>query len=172
MSITPYELSIPAFQRGFAVLSKLLDKAEAFAEEKKIKPEVLVNARLAPDMLSLAGQVQRMSDTAKGAAARLTGTEAPKFEDTETTFAELDARLQRAIDHLTGVPAAAFEGAEDRAVTMPTRANGDLHFDGRGYLLSFVVPNVYFHCTIAYALLRHAGVPLGKMEYVGPIGQR
>ena len=95
MSISPYSASIPAFQHGFAVLAKLLDKAEAYAEEKNFKPQVLVDARLAPDMLSLAGQVQRLSDTAKGAAARLTATEAPAFADDEVTLADLRAPIEK-----------------------------------------------------------------------------
>ena len=166
MSITPYELSIPAFQRGFAVLSKLLDKAEAFAEEKKIKPEVLVNARLTPDMLSLAGQVQRMSDTAKGAAARLTGTEAPSFADDETTLADLRARIGKTAAYLASVPEAAFAGAEARTVVLKTRG-GEMSSPGKDYLLTFVLPNFYFHLTAAYAILRHNGVSVGKLDYLG-----
>ena len=172
MSLSMHQVSIPVFVRGLQALSGLLQKGAAHAAETGVAEGKLITAQLAPDMLNLAGQVQRASDTSKLSGQRLSGVASPPMPDTETTFAELDARLQRAIDYLLSVPAAAFEGAEDRAVTMPTRANGDLHFDGRGYLLSFVVPNVYFHCTIAYALLRHAGVPLGKMDYVGPIGQR
>ena len=166
MPITPYELSIPAFQNGFAVLSKLLDKAEAFAEEKKIKPEVLVNARLAPDMLSLAGQVQRMSDTAKGAAARLTGTEAPSFADDETTLADLRARIGKTAAYLASVPEAAFAGAEARTVVLKTRG-GEMSSPGKDYLLTFVLPNFYFHLTAAYAILRHNGVSVGKLDYLG-----
>ena len=166
MSITPYELSIPAFQGGFAVLSKLLDKAEAFAEEKKIKPEILVNARLAPDMLSLAGQIQRMSDTAKGAAARLTGTEAPSFADDETSLADLRARIEKTTAYLASVPEAAFAGAEERTVVLKTRG-GEMSSSGKTYLLTFVLPNFYFHLTTAYAILRHNGVPVGKLDYLG-----
>ena len=166
MSITPYELSIPTFQRGFAMLSKLLDKAEAFAEEKKIKPEVLVNARLAPDMLSLAGQVQRMSDTAKGAAARLTGTDAPSFPDDETTLADLRARIEKTTAYLASVPEAAFEGAAERTVTLKTRG-GEMSSSGKDYLLTFVLPNFYFHLTTAYAILRHNGVAVGKLDFLG-----
>ena len=166
MSITPYELSVPAFQRGFAVLSKLLDKAEAFAEEKKIKPEILVNARLAPDMLSLAGQIQRLSDTAKGAAARLTGTEAPSFPDDETTLGDLRARIEKTTAYLVSVPKAAFEGAEDRTVVLKTRG-GEMSSSGKDYLLTFVLPNFYFHLTTAYAILRHNGVAVGKLDFLG-----
>lgn len=166
MSITPYELSIPTFQCGFTVLSKLLDKAEAFAEEKKIKPEILVNARLAPDMLSLAGQIQRMSDTAKGAAARLTGTEAPSFPDDETTLGDLRARIEKTVAYLASVPEAAFEGAADRTVVLKTRG-GEMSSSGKDYLLTFVLPNFYFHLTTAYAILRHNGVAVGKLDFLG-----
>ncbi|UPA23602.1 DUF1993 domain-containing protein [Shinella oryzae] len=166
MSITPYEISVPAFQRGFTVLSKLLDKAEAFAAERKIKPEVLVDARLAPDMLSLAGQIQRMSDTAKFAAARLTGTEAPSFADDEKTLADLRARITRTTDYLASVPQAAFEGAMERMVTVKSRG-GDNTSTGKEYLLTFALPNFYFHLTTAYAILRHNGVPVGKLDYLG-----
>ncbi|MEW9614494.1 DUF1993 domain-containing protein [Shinella sp. S4-D37] len=166
MSITPYELSIPAFQRGFTVLTKLLDKAEAFAEEKKIKPEILVNARLAPDMLSLAGQIQRMSDTAKGAAARLTGTEAPSFPDDETTLADLRVRIANTVSYLATVPESAFEGAAERTVVVKTRG-GETVSAGKDYLLAFALPNFYFHLTTAYAILRHNGVPVGKLDFLG-----
>lgn len=166
MSISPYELSIPTFQRGFAVLSKLLDKAEAFAEEKKIKPEILVNARLSPDMLSLAGQIQRLSDTAKGAASRLTGTEAPSFPDDETTLADLRARIDKTTTYLTSIPEAAYEGAAERAVVLKTRGQ-EVHFTGKDYLLTFALPNFYFHLTTAYAILRHNGVPVGKLDFLG-----
>ena len=166
MSISAYEISIPALQRGFAVLGKLLDKAEAFADEKKIKPEILVNARLAPDMLSLAGQIQRLSDTAKGAAARLTGTEAPSFADDEVTLADLRARIQKTVDYLASVPEAAFEGADERTVTLKTRG-GELSSSGKEYILTFVLPNFYFHLTTAYAILRHNGVAVGKLDFLG-----
>jgi hypothetical protein len=166
MSITPYEISVPTFQRGFAVLSKLLDKAEAFAEERKIRPEVLVEARLAPDMLSLAGQVQRMSDTAKFAAARLTGTEAPSFADDEKTLADLRTRIARTTDYLASVPQDGFEGAMERMVTVKSRG-GEHTSTGKEYLLTFALPNFYFHLTTAYAILRHNGVPVGKLDYLG-----
>lgn len=166
MSISPYELSIPTFQRGFAVLSKLLDKAEAFAEEKKIKPEILVNARLSPDMLSLAGQIQRLSDTAKGAASRLTGTDAPSFPDDEVTLADLRTRIDKTTNYLASVPEAAFEGAAERTVVLKTRG-GETTFTGKDYLLTFAIPNFYFHLTTAYAILRHNGVSVGKLDFLG-----
>ncbi|MDG3578957.1 DUF1993 domain-containing protein [Rhizobium sp. YJ-22] len=166
MSISAYDLSIPTFQRGFAVLSKLLDKAEALAEEKKFKPEVLVNARLAPDMLSLAGQIQRLSDTAKGAAARLTGTEAPSFPDDEVTLADLRARIDKTTAYLASLPESAYAGAEERDVVLKTRQQ-EVHFTGKDYLLTYAIPNFYFHLTTAYAILRHNGVAVGKLDFLG-----
>jgi hypothetical protein len=166
MSISPYELSIPTFQRGFTVLTKLLDKAEAFAEEKKIKPEVLVNARLSPDMLSLAGQIQRLSDTAKGAASRLTGTDAPSFPDDETTLADLRTRIEKTVSYLATVPESAFEGAAERTVVVKSRSQ-EVSYTGKDYLLTFALPNFYFHLTTAYAILRHNGVPVGKLDFLG-----
>lgn len=171
MSIAIHDDVVPALVRALTQLRQILQKGSAHAEAQGWDPAVLLNMRLAPDMLPLTRQVQIATDIAKNAAARLSGTEAPKFEDTETTFAELDARTQRAIDFLGSVPAAAFEGAGDRGVVVPSRAYGELKFDGRGYLFGFVLPNVYFHITTAYALLRHAGVPLGKADYIGPVGQ-
>lgn len=166
MSISAYELTIPALQRGFAVLTKLLDKAEAFAEEKKIKPEILVNARLAPDMLSLAGQIQRLSDTAKAAAGRLTGTDAPSFSDDEVTLADLRTRIQKTTDYLATVQESAFEGAAERIVTVKTRG-GELSSSGKEYIFTFVLPNFYFHLSMAYAILRHNGVAVGKLDFLG-----
>lgn len=166
MSISAYDLSIPTFQRGFAVLSKLLDKAEALADEKKFKPEVLVNARLAPDMLSLAGQIQRLSDTAKGAASRLTGTEAPSFPDEEVTLSDLRARIEKTTTYLASLPESAYAGAEERDVVLKTRQQ-EVHFTGKDYLLTFAIPNFYFHLTTAYAILRHNGVAVGKMDFLG-----
>ena len=166
MPISPYSASIPVFQHGFAVLAKLLDKAEAYAEEKNFKPQVLVDARLAPDMLSLAGQIQRLSDTAKGAAARLTGTEAPAFADEEVTLTDLRARIEKTVAYLASVPEAAFEGAEDRTVVLKTR-HREVSFTGQDSLLTHALPNFYFHLTTAYAILRHNGVPVGKLDFLG-----
>lgn len=166
MSISPYELSVPVFQRGFTVLSKLLDKAEAFAEEKKIKPEILVNARLSPDMLSLAGQIQRASDTAKFAAARLTGIDAPSFPDEEVTLGDLRTRIAQTVSYLATVPETAFDGAAERTVTVKSRGQ-EVSYTGKDYLLTFALPNFYFHLTTAYAILRHSGVPVGKLDFLG-----
>ena len=168
MAIDLYVAAVPPLSRALDQLRQILAKGAAHAEAQGWDPNVLLSMRLAPDMFPLTRQVQIATDMAKNAAARLTGTEAPKFEDDETTFAQLEARVQRAVDYLRSVPADAFTGAETRAITVPMRARDDLHFVGTDYLFGFVLPNVYFHTTIAYALLRHAGVPLGKADYIGP----
>jgi hypothetical protein len=166
MSLTIYEASIEVFVRGLGVLSALLDKAAAHAEARKIDPVIFINARLAPDMFALARQVQIASDTAKGCAARLAGIEIPSFADTETTFPELQIRIGKTLDFLRGIPAAKFEGSEDRTVTIRL-AGQDKKFSGRSYLLTFALPNFYFHLTTAYGILRHNGVEIGKMNYLG-----
>jgi hypothetical protein len=171
MSLAIHADIVPGLIHALRQLQHILRKGHAHAEAQGWDPSVLLGMRLAPDMFPLVRQVQIATDIAKNAGGRLTGTEPPKFEDTETSFEELDARIQRAIDHLAGLPAEAFDGAETRAIAVPTRAYGDLHFDGRSYLTGFVLPNVHFHGSIAYALLRHAGVPLGKADYLGPVGR-
>jgi hypothetical protein len=167
MAIDLYTAAVPPLSRALTQLRQVLAKGAAHAEAQSWDPAVVLAMRLAPDMFPMTRQVQIATDIAKNAAARLTGTQAPVFEDNETTFAELDARLQRAIDYLCSVPVEAFADAETRAITVPTR-RGDLHFVGLNYLFGFVLPNVYFHSTTTYALLRHAGVPLGKADYIGP----
>ncbi len=167
MSLSIHTVVVPPALRALTQLRQILAKGAAHAEANGWDPAVLLGMRLSPDMFPLTRQVQIASDIAKNAVARLTATEAPKFEDNETTFAELDARLQRAIEYIESVPADAFAGAETRAITVPLRS-GDLRFEGSGYVFEFVLPNVYFHSAITYALLRHAGVQLGKADYIGP----
>jgi len=161
--------AVPTLVRALTQLRHVLRKGAAHAEAQGWDPAVLLQMRLAPDMFPLVRQVQIATDIAKGAAGRLTGTEVPRFEDDETRFDELDARIGRVLALLEASPADAWDGAESREVLVPTRAR-ELRFDGTGYLYGFVFPNVYFHATAAYALLRHAGVPLGKMDFLGPIG--
>lgn len=167
MSINLHTAAIPPLSRALDQLRHVLAKGAAHADAQSWDPAVLIAMRLAPDMLPLVRHVQIATDIAKNAVARLTGTEAPAFEDNETTFAELDARVQRAADYVRSVPADAFAGAETRAITVPNRTRGDLHFIGTDYLFGFVLPNVHFHSTTTYALLRHAGVPVGKADYLG-----
>ena len=168
MALSMHAASVPVFKQLLASLADLLGKAEAHATEKKIDPAVLLQTRLFPDMFPLVRQVQLATDTAKFGAARLAGVESPRFEDVETTFEELYARLDAVADYLRTFDEAALQGSETRAVTLSTRTRGDLHFDGRGYLLGFALPNLFFHVTTAYAILRHRGVPLGKLDYLGP----
>lgn len=166
MSLSIHTAVAPPALHALTQLRHLLAKGDAHAQAQGWDPAVLLNMRLSPDMLPLTRQVQIASDIAKNAFARLTGTEAPKLEDTETTFAELDARLQRAITYMQSVPAAAFEGTETRTITVPLRS-GDQQFVGTDYVFQFVLPNIYFHNSITYAILRHAGVPLGKTDFLG-----
>ncbi len=166
MSLSIYEASVPVFIRGMRNLQAILAKAEAHAGDRGDPPSVLIEARLAPDMLPFNQQVQRVSDTAKGAAARLAGQEVPGFPDTETTFPELQERLARTIAYLDSVPAEQVEAGESREIVLRPRG-GELRFDGKTYLLGFALPNFFFHVTTAYAILREQGVPIGKMDYLG-----
>jgi uncharacterized protein len=168
MSISLYDFSIPVLTRGLTNLQVLLDKAEAHAAAKKFDTVVLAQARLFPDMYPLVRQVQVACDTAKGAAARLAGIEVPKHEDTETTFAELKARIAKTLDFVKSVTAAQLKDAESRAIEIKF-PNGSWKFTAVGYLTDFVLPNFYFHFGMAYALLRKAGVDIGKMDYLGAI---
>jgi hypothetical protein len=166
MSLSMYQASIPVFIRMLGNLSKILDKAAAFAEAKKIDPSVLIRDRLAPDMLPFSFQIQTATDAAKGCAARLGGIEAPSFADTESTFPELKARIEKTITFLQTVTAAQIDGSEERSVTLKLRV-GELQFKGQDYLLHFALPNFYFHVSTAYAILRHNGLDLGKMDFLG-----
>lgn len=166
MQLSMYQASVPHFISGLTNLSALLDKAKLFAESKKIEPSVLINARLAPDMFALARQVQIATDIVKGGAARLAGLEVPSFPDTETTFEQLQKRIADIIAFLQSIPAEKIEGSDTRAITLKVGGN-EMHFDGLSYLFRFVITNFYFHISMAYAILRHNGVPLGKMDYLG-----
>lgn len=166
MTFSIYDASLPVLKRGLTNLAGLLTKAEASAAARKIDPAVLLAARLAPDMHPLTRQVQIASDSAKGAAARLTGTEAPSFPDTETTFAELHARIDKTIAYLDSFSPAQLDGAETREIVLKT-PNGDFAFTGQSFLLTFALPNFFFHITIAHAILRHNGVDIGKFDYLG-----
>jgi uncharacterized protein len=166
MPFSIYEASIPPMIRGLGNLSKIIDKAVAQAKADNIPLASLLEARLAPDMIPFTGQIQIASDTAKGCAARLAGIEAPAMADTETTFPELQARIARTIDFLKSVGADKLAGAEDRTVVLKF-PNGEMKFSGKDYLTGFALPNFYFHLTTAYGLLRHKGVAIGKMDYLG-----
>lgn len=163
-----YQVSIPVFIRILSNLSTLLDKGAAHAEAKKYDPSVLVNARLAPDMFALARQIQVASDSAKGLAARLAGVEVPSWPDEEKTIAELQARIAKTIDYLKSFKPEQIDGQEERTVTMKAGPN-EYSFKGIDFLLGFAIPNFFFHVTTAYNILRHNGVDVGKMDYLGKV---
>ena len=165
--ISMYTASVPVFRQILSSLATLLKKAEDHVEVKQLEPNALLQARLFPDMFPLLRQVQIATDMCKNGAARLAGTEPVAFPDDETSFAQLYARIDRAIDVLQGFRADQIDGSEGRPVSFMTRANGEMKFDGQSYLLGFVLPNLYFHSSMAYALLREAGVPLGKTDFIG-----
>ena len=165
MKISVHAVSVDLLANSLANLSHLLEKGQAHAVARKYDPALLLAARLAPDMFPLTRQVQIASDMSKFAVSRLGGVEAPKFEDKEQTFEELRARIARTIDFIRGVPAGALEGSEDRIIKVPLR-DRTLEFKGLDYLVRWVIPNVYFHATTAYAILRHAGVEIGKNDFL------
>ena len=166
MSLSMYQASVPVFIRTLTNLSAILKKGEAYAQAKKIDPAVLANARLYPDMLPLTRQVQIASDTAKGCASRLAGQEPPSYPDNEQTFAELQARIDRTIAHLKSLKPAQIDGSEERAIELKMR-DRTLHLKGQGYLLERSLPNLFFHVTTAYDILRHNGVEIGKKDFLG-----
>ena len=166
MSLSMYSASTPVFVKMLTNLLGWLDKAEAHAAAKKFDVNVLTGVRFAPDMLAFPKQIQVACDTAKFCVARLAGVESPKFEDNETTIAELRERVRKTIDYLQSVPAAQIEGSDSREVVLPRR-DGPITLTGENYLLRFALPNFYFHVTTAYALLRHNGVEVGKSNFLG-----
>ena len=165
MKASMHAFSVDVFCNALTNLSWLLEKAAVNAASRKIEPAVLLNSRLAPDMFPLTRQVQIGCDIAKNAVARLAAQEPPRFEDNESTIAELRARIARTIDYLKSVPPAALEGSEARDVTVPTQ-EGKLEFKGLEYLERWAIPNVFFHVTTAYNILRHNGVELGKRDFL------
>jgi len=166
MSLTMYQASIPVFVRMLDNLSGILDKAAAHAEAKKIDPAIFINARLAPDMFPLSRQVQIATDMVKGCAARLAGIEVPSYEDNESTFSELQARIAKTKAFIESVSASQIDGSEERKITLKFGSK-ELSFLGQAYLLDFVLPNFHFHLTTTYAILRHNGVEIGKKDYTG-----
>lgn len=166
MNISMYNASVPQFIRMLNNLKNILEKAASFAEQKRIDTKVLASYRLAPDMLPLSAQVQIACDTAKGCGARLAGVEMPRHEDNEKTIAELAARVESTIAFLKTLTAEQVDGSEDKHIVLKF-PNSSFEFKGLNYLLGFAQPNFYFHCTTAYAILRHCGVEIGKMDYLG-----
>jgi uncharacterized protein len=166
MALSLYDISVPVFVRGFKNLSKNLAKGRAHAEQNGMAHDELLTARLFPDMAPLIAQVQRASDTAKFVPGRVAGIKPPAMEDKETSFDELEARIHATIDFLKTVPADSFDGREDEEVTLRLGGN-PVPFKARDYVIGFAIPNFYFHVTTAYAIMRHKGVPLGKMDFIG-----
>jgi len=161
-----HSASVPVFVRLLGNLTAWLDKAEAHAAAKKFDASVLLGMRLAPDMLPLKTQIQIACDTAKFCVARLAGVEAPKFDDTEASIAELRERIRQTVAYMQSVSAALVDGSEDKDVVIPRR-DAPVTMKGEAYLKHYATPNFYFHVTMAYALLRHNGVEIGKMDYLG-----
>ena len=166
MSLTMYTAAVPTCIRALNNLASILEKAAAHTEARKINPAVLLNTRLYPDMLPLSSQIHIANDIAQGGAARLAGAEVPAFESKERTFAEWIASSRATIAYLQSLKPAQFDGAEDRTVTWQTRTS-TRNMQGTPYLFHHVLPNVFFHVTTAYDILREAGLELGKLDYLG-----
>jgi len=162
-----YDATVPAFLQILNSLSGLLTKAEAHCEVKKIQPEVLLNARLFPDMLPLSKQIQLASDFAAKSCARLTHSEVPVVPDTEKTFAELKARLAKTVDYVKAFKPAQFEGADAKDVTFPVGPNNSMTLKGQQFLSGYAFPNFYFHAVTTHGILRHNGVEIGKRDFLG-----
>lgn len=168
MAISLYQASVPAFQRALRNLGHVLSKGAAHARERGVEPDTLLGLRLVDDMLPLSRQVQIACDLAKNGAARLAGMEPPMMADDETTIEQLQARIERVQALLRDIDASAIDGAEGREIVLNMRT-GEMRFNGQDYLTTFVLPNLYFHVTMTYALLRREGAPLGKIDYIaGP----
>ena len=164
--ISMHAMSVGLFLPMLSNLQAILDKGVASAEARKFDPQVLADARLAPDMHPLIKQVQIACDMAKNGVARLAGQEPPKHEDNEKTFADLRARVDKTIAFIKSVPSSAIDGSEDRDIRVPMR-DRTLELKGLKYLQGFVLPNFYFHIVATYVILRHNGVDVGKMDYMG-----
>lgn len=166
MTLSMYQASIPGFIHALTSLSKILEKAAAHAEARKIDPVVFLQARLAPDMLPLPRQIQIATDGVKGCAARLAGVEGPRYEDNEAGFPELQERLAKTIAFLRTIQAEQVDGTEEKEVHLKF-GPVEFNYKGQDYLFNFVIPNLYFHMTTAYAILRHNGVEIGKKDFLG-----
>ena len=165
MSISMHSASVPVFTRVLNAMLGWLDKAQAHAEARKFSPDNYLTLRFAPDMLPFTKQIQIASDMAKACGARLAGVDVPKWEDNEASLDDLRARIRKTIDYLQSLPAAQIDGSEGREIVIPARA-GELRFNGEAYLKHYATPNFYFHATTTYALLRNAGVELGKRDFL------
>jgi hypothetical protein len=171
MTISMSSASVPVCTRMLTNLSHILSKAEQFVDAKKIDPTALTGYRLAPDMFPFTRQVLIACDAAKNGVARLAGIDAPKFDDTETTFTQLQERIQKTLAFIATVPAAALDGTEDKEITFPAGPGKTRTMKGQDYLMGWMLPNLFFHITTAYSILRHNGVDVGKVDYLlGPQG--
>jgi hypothetical protein len=166
MKTSMYQTSIPTFTRVLNNLGAILEKAAAHSEARKIDPAALLGARLFPDMFPLTRQVQLAADTAAGGAARLTGADVPAHDNSESSFADLIGRLKKTVAQLETIKPEQIDGTEDKTVSWQTRSSTK-SMQGLPYLLNHVLPNLFFHATTAYNILRHNGVELGKMDYLG-----
>jgi len=166
MNISMYQASVPRFVSTLTNLSNILDKAQAYVDARKLDPAALTSYRLFPDMLPFTKQVQIACDTAKGAVARLAGMELPVFEDNETTLAELQARIAKTLTFIQSVTAQQIDGSEDKEIVVK-RGDKETHYKGLQFLLGHAIPNIYFHVTTAYNILRHNGIDIGKRDYLG-----
>jgi hypothetical protein len=166
MPLSMYGASVPLFTRTLNALSAVLDKADAYCAAKKVEPSVLLNTRLYPDMLPLTRQVQLTCDFAKNCVGRLSG-EPPKFPDEEKTIEELKARIAKTLDFVNSVKPQQIDGTEEKDITFPLGPENKMTMKGEAYLVTFALPNFYFHATTAYDILRHCGVELGKRDFLG-----
>jgi len=167
MSVSMYQATVPVFIRGLRVVSTLLEKAQLHVEQGGIVPEIVLSAQLAPDMLDLTAQVQRVSDTSKLSIERLSGVAAPRFEDNEVSFDQLQERIANTIAYIDSINAGQMAGSAQREVVLNWSDEGK-KFSGDDYLLSFALPNFYFHVTMVHAILRNNGVDIGKLDFLGP----
>jgi hypothetical protein len=167
LSLSMHAASVPVLVRMLGNLLAWIDKAEAHAQARKFDPNNYAGLRLAPDMLPFARQIQIATDTAKGCVARLAGREVPRWADDEATLEELRARVRKALEYVQSVSAAEVDEGAQREIVLPMRSGDPLRMQGEDYLRFWVLPNFFFHVTTAYALLRHAGVEIGKADYLG-----
>lgn len=167
MTLSIHATSVPVFSQMLRGLGEVLRKAESHAIAKKIEPDALLQARLFPDMFALLRQVQVATDFAKSVSARLAGVEVPKFDDSEKTFAELQVRIEKVLAFIGGLDAARFEQAATREILTQAGTPKEKKFSGEAYLLTYGLPQFFFHTTTAYAILRHNGVDVGKKDYIG-----
>jgi hypothetical protein len=167
MTISMYAASVPVFKQMLNSLKDILSKAEAHATEKKIEPNALLQARLFPDMLPLTRQVQIATDFAKGVSARLAGVDVPAYEDTEQSFADLQARIAKTLAFIDALTPPQIAGSEQREVVLRAGTPKEQKFVGQSYLLHYGLPQFFFHVTTAYSILRHNGIEIGKRDFMG-----